>query len=63
MDVKSAEFTKYAANAMLANLTKKQDTSIEMMSNGIGYGGHIDYGYLRAACGSTDTPLVSSLYN
>ena len=61
MDVKSAEFTKYAANAMLAtrisfmndlaNLADKVGADIEMVRQGIGSDPRIGYSFLYAGTG------------
>jgi UDPglucose 6-dehydrogenase len=61
MDVRSAEFTKYAANAMLAtrisfmnelaNLADKVNVDIEAVRQGIGSDPRIGYGFLYAGCG------------
>jgi UDPglucose 6-dehydrogenase len=61
MDVRSAEFTKYAANAMLAtrisfmnelaNLADKVGVDIEAVRQGIGSDPRIGYGFLYAGCG------------
>ncbi len=61
MDVKSAEFTKYAANAMLAtrisfmnelaNLADKIGVDIEMVRQGIGSDTRIGYSFLYAGTG------------
>jgi UDPglucose 6-dehydrogenase len=61
MDVRSAEFTKYAANAMLAtrisfmnelaNLADKVDVDIEAVRQGIGSDPRIGYSFLYAGCG------------
>jgi UDPglucose 6-dehydrogenase len=61
MDVRSAEFTKYAANAMLAtrisfmnelaNLADKVGVDIEMVRQGIGSDTRIGYSFLYAGTG------------
>lgn len=61
MDVRSAEFTKYAANAMLAtrisfmnelaNLADKVRVDIEMVRQGIGSDSRIGYSFLYAGAG------------
>jgi UDPglucose 6-dehydrogenase len=61
MDVKSAEFTKYAANAMLAtrisfmnelaNLADKVGVDIELVRQGIGSDPRIGYSFLYAGTG------------
>ena len=61
MDVRSAEFTKYAANAMLAtrisfmnelaNLADEVGADIEAVRQGIGSDPRIGYSFLYAGCG------------
>jgi UDPglucose 6-dehydrogenase len=61
MDIKSAEFTKYAANAMLAtrisfmnelaNLADRVGADIESVRQGIGSDPRIGYGFLYAGTG------------
>ncbi|HJV74596.1 MAG TPA: UDP-glucose/GDP-mannose dehydrogenase family protein, partial [Noviherbaspirillum sp.] len=61
MDVKSAEFTKYAANAMLAtrisfmnelaNLADKVGADVELVRQGIGSDPRIGYSFLYAGTG------------
>jgi UDPglucose 6-dehydrogenase len=61
MDVRSAEFTKYAANAMLAtrisfmnelaNLADKVGVDIEAVRHGIGSDPRIGYSFLYSGCG------------
>ncbi|CAB3794752.1 UDP-glucose 6-dehydrogenase [Paraburkholderia fynbosensis] len=61
MDLRSAEFTKYAANAMLAtrisfmnelaNLADRVDVDIESVRRGVGSDPRIGYDFLYAGCG------------
>ncbi len=61
MDVRSAEFTKYAANAMLAtrisfmnelaNLADRVGADIELVRQGIGSDPRIGYSFLYAGTG------------
>ncbi len=61
MDVRSAELTKYAANAMLAtkisfmnelaNIAEQFDADIEMVRLGIGADPRIGYNYIYPGCG------------
>jgi UDPglucose 6-dehydrogenase len=61
MDVRSAEFTKYAANCMLAtkisfmnemsNLAEKLGVDIEMVRKGIGSDSRIGYHFIYPGCG------------
>ena len=61
MDVKSAEFTKYAANCMLAtkisfmnemaNLAEKLGADIEAVRHGIGSDSRIGYQFIYPGCG------------
>lgn len=61
MDVRSAELTKYAANAMLAtkisfmnelsNLAERLGADIEQVRNGIGSDSRIGYAFIYPGCG------------
>lgn len=61
MDIRSAELTKYAANAMLAtkisfmnelaNLAELLDADIEHVRNGIGSDSRIGYSFIYPGCG------------
>jgi UDPglucose 6-dehydrogenase len=61
MDVRSAELTKYAANAMLAtkisfmnelaNIADQVGADIEQVRNGIGSDSRIGYSFIYAGCG------------
>ena len=61
MDVKSAELTKYAANAMLAtkisfmnemaNIAERVGADIEMVRQGIGSDSRIGYSFIYPGCG------------
>ncbi|MFA5633067.1 MAG: UDP-glucose/GDP-mannose dehydrogenase family protein [Porticoccaceae bacterium] len=61
MDVKSAELTKYAANAMLAtkisfmnemaNIAERLGADIEMVRQGIGSDSRIGYSFIYPGCG------------
>jgi len=61
MDVKSAELTKYAANAMLAtkisfmnemaNIAERLGADIEMVRQGIGSDNRIGYSFIYPGCG------------
>ncbi len=61
MDIRSAELTKYAANAMLAtkisfmnelsNLAERLGADIEQVRNGIGSDSRIGYSFIYAGCG------------
>lgn len=61
MDVRSAELTKYAANAMLAtkisfmnelaNLAERVGADIELVRHGIGSDKRIGYSFIYAGCG------------
>ena len=61
MDIKSAEMTKYAANAMLAtkisfineiaNICERVGANVKMVRNGIGSDSRIGYGFIYPGCG------------
>lgn len=61
MDIRSAELTKYAANAMLAtkisfmnelaNLAERLDADIEQVRHGIGSDSRIGYSFIYPGCG------------
>jgi len=61
MDIRSAELTKYAANAMLAtkisfmnelsNLAERLGADIEQVRNGIGSDSRIGYSFIYPGCG------------
>ena len=51
MDVRSAELTKYAANAMLANLAERLGADIELVRQGIGSDPRIGFHFLYPGVG------------